>query len=70
MVAFLLVFVGDFKDSGWEGRRRSWILNPECGKAEHLVGKGRAQGFSSGAAGGWRRASWLRWEGGLGAGYG
>ena len=29
MVAFMLVFVGDFKDSGWEGRRRSWILNPE-----------------------------------------
>lgn len=73
-MAFRLVFVGDFKDSGQEGRRRRWILNPEyIGKQRPWWEKGglrKNPGFLSGAAGrmeagkelakmGGRTRSWL-----------
>ena len=55
MVAFMLVFMGDFKDSGQEGRRRSWILNPGyIGKQSPWWEKGglrKNPGLLSGAAG-------------------
>ena len=55
MVAFMLVFMGDFKDSGQEGRRRSRILNPEyIGKQSPWWEKGglrKNPGLLSGAAG-------------------